>query len=376
MQKRFLLQQVSCWLLLFFITGLSQAQNTSGWYKVYTGKIGNYTATLHLHKSGSNYNGYLWFTQNQWPMPIYYNANSGNNDSLVLSANNGPIGVVLSGIMTDKGYTGVSELSKPDNTPKQAGFYLRVAQDNTLTSFGYYYTGGLAKLSPQLNNRSTASYTASSIWPESNIRNATLYKAVIRQDFGIKAPVTNFTKTLTDEKDKFLLAWKKNNSKLTPKDAAEMGMSLSIQNEAREMVMYESEHFITLAHYIYKYSGGAHGNYSTTLASFNKLKGKRLKLADILTPAGIQYLPTILDQVARLQYSITNTTPLNQNGFLENKIEPNENFYITETGIGFLYPPYALKPFADGEVNLLVPFVAIKQYLQPDYIPKEPKSTP
>ena len=46
---------------------------------------------------------------------------------------------------------------------------------------------------------------------------------------------------------------------------------------------------------------------------------------------------------------------------------PTENFYITTSGIGFLYAPYELKSFAEGEVNLLVPFSALNTYLQPGF---------
>jgi Protein of unknown function (DUF3298) len=46
---------------------------------------------------------------------------------------------------------------------------------------------------------------------------------------------------------------------------------------------------------------------------------------------------------------------------------PAENFYVTTAGIGFLYAPYEIKSFADGEVNLLVPFSALNAYLQPGF---------
>lgn len=76
------------------------------------------------------------------------------------------------------------------------------------------------------------------------------------------------------------------------------------------------------------------------------------------------------DRVARLQYGVQNNKPLDQNGFLVNKIEPNQNFYVTDNGIGFIYAPYAIKSFADGEINLLVPLTVLKAYLQAGIVVK------
>lgn len=355
---------VSTILVSLSILSLS-AQSNDGWYKVFTGKIGNYTATLHLYKTAKSYNGYLWFTQNQWPMPLYYNEPQKKTDSLELSANSGPMAIVLSGIFLDNKFTGVSELSKDGNTPKKAGFNLQLSTETTFTPFGYFYTEGAARLPPALKNESECSFKSSTIWPENSVPNSLVFKNEIRQLLGIKTPVADITKSLNDEKNKMLMAWKKDNGKLTSKDAAEMGLSLSVEQEDRDLVMYEDEKNITLAHYSFSYAGGAHGNFVTKLSSFNKTTGKKFKLSDVITPAGIAYLPRILEQVARLQYSIKNSTPLDQNGFLVNKIPATENFYVTESGIGFLYAPYEIKSFADGEVNLMVPFAAIKTYLQP-----------
>ncbi len=350
--------------LLLFTFFIAPAQSTDGWYKVFMGKVGNYNAVLHLHKSAKNYSGYLWFSQNQWPMQLYYNEPDKKTDSLQISASSGPLAIVLTGLFSGDSYTGLSELSKDNGTPKKAAFQLKVSNEKTFTPFGYFYAVGSAKLPPQLKNESQFEYASSAIWPIDNNNISQAYKSEIKQQVGIKTPVTEIGKWLSDEKNKQMNGWKKEYSKLSPKEASEMGMSLSAQHEDRVLVMYENEKNITLAHYSYGYSGGAHGSFATTLSSFSKLSGKKLKLADVVNAAGIQILPKILDQVARVQYGVKNTKPLDQNGFLVNKIMPNENFYLTENGLGFIYAPYAIKSFADGEVNLLVPFTVLKSYLQ------------
>ena len=132
--------------------------------------------------------------------------------------------------------------------------------------------------------------------------------------------------------------------------------------------MHENEKLISLAYYSFlEASGAAHGNFSTTVATFNKQTGKQLQLTDVLNTQGINLLPGILEQVARIMYNAKNSNPLDQNGFLVKKFMPSKNMYVTGSGIGFIYAPYEIKSFADGEINLLVPFAVLKPYLLPGF---------
>ncbi|MEP7141486.1 MAG: DUF3298 domain-containing protein [Ferruginibacter sp.] len=365
MQVNKVIKNSVAFFLIVFSISITNAQSTDSWYKVFTGKIGNYTATLHLHKSPKNYNGYLWFLQNQRPMQLYYTEPLKQTDSIIISANNGAMSIILTGVLKEDSFNGISELSKDNGTPKQDVFELHPGSEKIFTPFSYYHTTGFSKLPPALKNESTCDFTASAIWPVNNGSTDQAYKKGIRQMLGIKSPVVETGKWLTDDKNRYIAEWKKENGKLSPKEASEMGLSLSAEEENRVLVMYENEKNITLANYNFSYSGGAHGNYATTLSTYNKRTGKKLILTDVVNAAGIKQLPKILDQVARLQYGIKNNKPLDQNEFLVNKIGPSENFYITGNSIGFIYATYAIKPYVDGEINLLVPFTALKSYLQP-----------
>jgi hypothetical protein len=365
MKNKLFIKNVIATFIVSISAYLATAQSNDGWYKVFTGKMGNYTAILHLHKSAKNYSGYLWFQQNQWPMQLYYNEPLKKTDSLLLSANSGPMAIVLYGILKGDSFSGMSELSKDNGTPKKANFDLMLNNEQKFTPFNYYYADGFAKLPPQLKNESEFNYTLSAIWPQGNSNTDKVYKNEIRELFGIKTQMPEIGKYLVDEKNKYSSNWKKENSKLTPKQAEELGMSISVQEEMRALVLYENDQFITIAHYNFSNSGGAAGSFGTTLSTFAKKTGMKLKLSDVLNSSGIQYLPKILDQAARVQYSIKNNKPLDQNGFLVNKIEPSQNFYVTETGLGFFYLPRSIKPFSDSEINLFVPFTVLKAYLQP-----------
>ncbi len=354
-------------IMVLLMSSALVAQDHPGWYNVFTGNVGNMQATMHLHKAGDSYCGYIWFAQNQWPMPLYYNVSPHKNDSLEISAMGGSLSFVFSGVLTDKAYTGKTTLQKDNNAAKSATFQLQVSDDKIFTPFNFYSANGTAKLLPQIKNESEASYLVASIWPSENNLLSTAVKKHVQKALQIKVPIADPSKWMTDEKNKFLTNWKKENSKMSPKEASEMGLSLSVEQEDRVMVMYENEQMITVAHYSFGFSGGAHGDFTTALETIQKSTGKKVLLSDVLNPAGIKALPLILDKVARVQFEIKNNNPLDQNYFLVNKIPLSENFYVTSKGIGFLYAPYVIKSFADGEINLLVPFTVLGPYLQPAF---------
>jgi hypothetical protein len=133
---------------------------------------------------------------------------------------------------------------------------------------------------------------------------------------------------------------------------------------AQLMIAYSSPKLITLAHHSYSYTGGAHGNYGTGFTSVDLIANKKLKLSDILNEAGLKQLPKLLEKKFRTRYGLSDKEELTAGGLFENKIEPNENFYVTGKGIGFNYVPYEIGPYAMGEVNLFIPFTELNAYLQ------------
>jgi hypothetical protein len=57
------------------------------------------------------------------------------------------------------------------------------------------------------------------------------------------------------------------------------------------------------------------------------------------------------------------TDSLQKAGLFENKIDTTDNFYITQNGIGFVYMPYEIGPYAMGEIEIFIPFFELTEYL-------------
>lgn len=128
-------------------------------------------------------------------------------------------------------------------------------------------------------------------------------------------------------------------------------------------VVYNDDGMIVLNHYVYAYTGGAHGNYSSHYLCIDSRNKKLLKLGDILQ-ADTAQLVKLLDKEARILYNMEDDTPLYNNMLTEELYIP-EQFYISNKGITFVYGLYEVAPYADGEINLFIPYDKITGMLTP-----------
>lgn len=337
----------------------SNDSTTNSWYRTYSGKMGDQEIVLHLTK-GVDYKGYLWLKDTQYPVMVYSDpTTTPKEDSIYLNGGNANFWIGLKGII--KG-TITGEMTLQINRMQDPVERVSLAEDNSFTPFNFIFTNGNAKLPERLNNQSTYDYFIGTILPSEKTPLADQIENHIRELLGMPSSANNISGWIDSVRKSSAENWKAEGEKLTSEDATIMGLSFSEQVLNHIGVMYENEETITIANYVYVFKGGAHGNYHTKLLNIDKATGKKLILEDVLNPEGIKALPTLLDQAARKRYNIKNENSLEDNGFFVNTLLPGKNFYITAKGIGFYYAPYEIKPFADGEINLMVPKDALKDY--------------
>ncbi|MEO6682038.1 MAG: DUF3298 domain-containing protein [Ginsengibacter sp.] len=337
----------------------SLGTNQKAWYKTFTGKIGEKEMVLHLSKA-DNYSGYLYDKETQFPIQVFSDPTmSVIDDSIYLNGGSPMLAFNLTGII-DTDITGEVIMETNGIADKPVSVTFR--QDPDFTNFEFLVTKGNENLPAKLNNESTIEYFAATLWPAEKSNLLDSIKEHLKSLMRMPAKTVDVMKWLNSEKNSHLKTWQTEGEDLSLEDARIMGMSLSEQIYNRLNVMYENEESITLAYYEYAYTGGAHGNYGTTLINIDKRTGKKINLSDLLTTKEIDALPILLDQAARKQYVITDNSSLEENGFFVSEILPGENFYLTSKGIGFFYGPYELKPYSEGEINLFVPFEALKGF--------------
>lgn len=130
-------------------------------------------------------------------------------------------------------------------------------------------------------------------------------------------------------------------------------------------IIYNSNNYVVLSIFNYAYTGGAHGNYATSMHCLDIQNQKKLTLGDIITIDSI-VLQHLLEKYYRVQYHIPEKTPLSARLFANN-LEANNNFYFSPKGLGFIYTPYEIAPYAEGEINIWIPFSELQPYLTPEF---------
>jgi len=131
-------------------------------------------------------------------------------------------------------------------------------------------------------------------------------------------------------------------------------------------VLYNDNGWLIVESNLSDYSGGAHGNYGVSYLNMDMQNQKLWKLEDIMTVDSAK-LQTILEKQARKAFDIPAGGKLSE-GLLTDRVMPNGNFYVTNTGITFVYNPYEIAAYAYGIASFFIPYTQIKELLKPEFV--------
>jgi len=161
-------------------------------------------------------------------------------------------------------------------------------------------------------------------------------------------------KLLNDNADSAFASYLTTNS-----DTINMGNALFMLSwdfDEDVKVIYNANDILSLEFSAYYYTGGAHGGYGSIFKNIDLKSGKTILLKDLLKPGYQDALSSIITKALKQQYGMTETTKLSDNGFFVETIDPSSNFYLTKKGIGFVYNPYEIACYANGMIDIFVPF--------------------
>lgn len=125
----------------------------------------------------------------------------------------------------------------------------------------------------------------------------------------------------------------------------------------------ETEKFITFAHQIYTYDGGAHGLTVAEMLTFQKSDGKRIN-KNILQKESSPELKSLLAQGLRAYFSsFGEDLAIFPEFDINNMPLPENQPFLTNEGVGFIYSQYEIAPYASGQPAFVVPYRFIRPYL-------------
>lgn len=116
----------------------------------------------------------------------------------------------------------------------------------------------------------------------------------------------------------------------------------------------QRENIATFTIGYYGYSGGAHGMYSTQFLNIDLAKKALLDIDDVINPE--QH-----DKLKELLWETYSNASNNETFTPKSEFYVEKDFYFSHDGITFVYPPYAIGSFAEGEKELTIHWGELKE---------------
>lgn len=128
-------------------------------------------------------------------------------------------------------------------------------------------------------------------------------------------------------------------------------------------IVFEDAKILTIALTSYQFTGGAHGYGSKHFLNFDKEKGTELENWQLFENR--EDFQNYVEEKFRSKENIPPGKPINSTGFMFEKdtFHLPENIGFTKEGLQLLYNQYEVASYADGPIELTLPYKDIKKYL-------------
>ena len=128
-------------------------------------------------------------------------------------------------------------------------------------------------------------------------------------------------------------------------------------------VSYEDKNVLTIAMNSYLFTGGAHGYTTRRFLNFDKRKGEEIENWELFKDQ--KHFKNFAETKFRIQENIPPNHPINSTGFMfeQDKFYLPENIGFTAEGLVLLYNQYEVASYADGAIELVLPYPEIRNYL-------------
>ena len=340
-------------------TGPSGQPESKNGFLLLKGTIGTYPVTFYLFSDRETYSGYYYYDAKE--LPIYFHGtDTASSGKLELTAYNESDSLEAFSLTFDgREATGNWSMS---------GKTLPVSLVKADMPFQFAYTGlkDSAVLSDTIRNSPKANGEAYTVWPAGNSATDRFIQKQIALLYDEKNPANTAEGILKSYLSGYFKEYREDS--FNREDLEVMGERLNYELLADMRVAYLSHRLMALSFAVSSYTGGAHGNHATFYRPLDLQNRKVLTLTDILKREGIQQLRPLLENTYRRQHGLEPGQSLHEDGgLLVDKIEPNDNFYVTGKGLVFSYSPYEIAPYAAGEVVLMIPYTQLHAYLQPAF---------
>ena len=344
-----------------------------GFYKHFRGTIGTSPVTMDLVKTTTPFNeeplphlsGFYSYDKYEQPILIYGSIDASGAVQLTESDADAT-GAVFTGQLNANGsFSG----TWADTTKKlKQDFMLQEVTDSSIVAFDIFPFEDSVKLFPNAAKSPKAEFSMDALLPAKNTEGL-LFEFLRRQiimDLKGDSVAGNYAKLQMSDvqqtaRDSFFANYKSELSEEKPDTVEQFALNHTLSKSMD--IMSNANGLLTLAFKEYQYSGGAHGNYGTQLRTYDIKNKKVMTLQDLFKPNYKSVLNAAVVRSARRHFKVGPKESLKDHLF-NTGVEANDNFMVNKKGILFNYVPYEIASYAQGEIQLFVPFEELKTILK------------
>jgi len=137
-------------------------------------------------------------------------------------------------------------------------------------------------------------------------------------------------------------------------------------------VLYNDNNWLVLEDAVAEYTGGAHGTYSSSYQNLDLATSRSWRLDDIVRDTA--HLKPLLETAVRAHFKIKTGEQLGSR-LLVDHVPVTPNVYLTPSGLVFVYQPYEIASYADGVIQLFIPYTGLMSLLSPEFINRQKLGT-
>jgi hypothetical protein len=140
--------------------------------------------------------------------------------------------------------------------------------------------------------------------------------------------------------------------------------AFSYTSDQAVYVHYNDDNWLVTELFTSSYTGGVHGNYASSFANIDLAQKRVWKLDEIVTDRS--GLRPLLNDAAISYFDLKPGSGMEKR-LLVDEVPPTDNVYIGAKGLSFVYNPYEIASYADGQITLYLPYKKLFPLLSPAF---------
>lgn len=134
-------------------------------------------------------------------------------------------------------------------------------------------------------------------------------------------------------------------------------------------ILFEDENILSYSVEHYYYEGGAHGSLSAIYYTIDLNNLTTITEESIFKPNFHHLLTERIVENLMKKYDVTTPEDLLNEGFFDiNDIAPNNNFWLNNQGVHYIFNQYEIAPYSMGPIEVTIPYQEIQSIIIPESI--------